>query len=232
MRRSGLMVLAAAVAGAAAAFPVAVMASHGFTDVPDNHTFHEDIQWLRDADVTRGCNPPANTRFCPDDFVTRGQMAAFMNRLAGNQVVDAAALEGHTVADLAPRATSNYIESAPDGEDFSLPAQIDAPAPGVLILSGEIEASNNQATDDYHCRFIVNGELVPGTQMYSRLGGLDASPYENCVTTGALIVGEGTHAIELQALGVAETTNFADVSMWALWVPFDGTGARPVPITD
>src|SRR5690606_30711059 len=57
-------------------------ASHQFRDVPDDHVFHEDIEWLRDTGLTRGCNPPLNDRFCPDDPVTRGQMAAFMRRFA------------------------------------------------------------------------------------------------------------------------------------------------------
>lgn len=70
--------------------PVAVSASDSFTDVADSDVFHNDIDWLAQADVTRGCNPPANDRFCPKDFVTREQMAAFMHRLAGNEVVDAA----------------------------------------------------------------------------------------------------------------------------------------------
>ncbi len=42
--------------------------------------FEEDIEWLKDAGITLGCNPPDNTLFCPDDNVTRGQMAAFLNR--------------------------------------------------------------------------------------------------------------------------------------------------------
>lgn len=62
--------------------PLTAMASHSFGDVPDSNTFHEDIAWLADAEVTKGCNPPANTEFCPDDFVTREQMSAFMRRLA------------------------------------------------------------------------------------------------------------------------------------------------------
>jgi hypothetical protein len=33
--------------------------------------------------VTLGCNPPANDKFCPDDKVTRGQMAAFLTRALG-----------------------------------------------------------------------------------------------------------------------------------------------------
>lgn len=42
--------------------------------------FDSDIAWLADQGITKGCNPPANTQFCPDDPVTRGQMAAFLNR--------------------------------------------------------------------------------------------------------------------------------------------------------
>jgi S-layer homology domain len=56
-----------------------VLASHQFSDVPTNHTFHNDIDWLFDNDITAGCSA---TRFCPEDDVTRGQMAAFLHRFA------------------------------------------------------------------------------------------------------------------------------------------------------
>src|SRR5690606_39397561 len=75
------MALAVLVVGMLGLSGVAV-ASHQFRDVPDDHVFHEDIEWLRDTGLTRGCNPPVNDRFCPDDPVTRGQMAAFMHRFA------------------------------------------------------------------------------------------------------------------------------------------------------
>jgi hypothetical protein len=45
-----------------------------------DHVFQADIIWLGNAGITRGCNPPDNYLFCPDDYVTRGQMAAFINR--------------------------------------------------------------------------------------------------------------------------------------------------------
>jgi len=70
--------------------PLTAVATHSFNDVPNDNTFHEDIAWLKDAAVTLGCNPPTNNLYCPDDDVTREQMAAFMRRLAENQVVDAA----------------------------------------------------------------------------------------------------------------------------------------------
>ena len=53
-----------------------------FTD-DDGTTFEADIDRLATAGVTRGCNPPTNDMFCPDDFVTRGQMAAFLHRALG-----------------------------------------------------------------------------------------------------------------------------------------------------
>jgi len=66
-------------------FPIGAAGSAGqfFEDVPDNHTFFADISWLSVAGITRGCNPPTNDRFCPDDSVTRGQMAAFISRAMG-----------------------------------------------------------------------------------------------------------------------------------------------------
>lgn len=51
----------------------------GFDDIVGN-TFELDIEWLLAEDITKGCNPPDNTMFCPDDQVTRGQMAAFIKR--------------------------------------------------------------------------------------------------------------------------------------------------------
>ena len=50
-----------------------------FTD-DDRSTFEDAIERLATAGITRGCNPPSNTRFCPDAPVTRGQMAAFLTR--------------------------------------------------------------------------------------------------------------------------------------------------------
>ncbi len=57
-----------------------------FADVPSDHPFGEEIAWLGGAGITRGCNPPVNDRFCPDNPVTRGQMAAFLHRAFDDMV--------------------------------------------------------------------------------------------------------------------------------------------------
>ena len=52
----------------------------GFTDVDEADLFYADILWLSQEEITKGCNPPANDLFCPDDPVSRAQMAAFLVR--------------------------------------------------------------------------------------------------------------------------------------------------------
>ena len=50
-----------------------------FTD-DEGNTFEADINRLAAAGITKGCNPPANDRFCPGRSVTRGEMAGFLDR--------------------------------------------------------------------------------------------------------------------------------------------------------
>ncbi len=74
--------------GQAAAFLVRAM---GYTDTgdgdlftdDDGSVFEADIDKLATAKVTLGCNPPSNDHYCPDDPMTRGQMAAFLVRALG-----------------------------------------------------------------------------------------------------------------------------------------------------
>ena len=81
-RPSRFRLLIAVVLTLVVAVPLSVFAIDRFTDVPDSNTFHGSITWLADNEVTVGCNPPTNNQFCPDDNVTREQMASFMRRLA------------------------------------------------------------------------------------------------------------------------------------------------------
>lgn len=53
-----------------------------FNDVPPSHPFFQFIQALAAAGITGGCSaaPPL---YCPDDPLTRGQMAVFISRALG-----------------------------------------------------------------------------------------------------------------------------------------------------
>ena len=48
-----------------------------FTDIAGS-VFKADILWLAAQGITKGCNPPDNDKFCPQETVTRGQMASFV----------------------------------------------------------------------------------------------------------------------------------------------------------
>ncbi len=50
-----------------------------FTDDGDS-VFHDDINAIGAVGITLGCNPPDNDQFCPNDPVTRAQMASFLVR--------------------------------------------------------------------------------------------------------------------------------------------------------
>jgi hypothetical protein len=53
-----------------------------FNDVPPSHPFFQFIQALAAGGITGGCSasPPL---YCPEDFITRGQMAVFLSRALG-----------------------------------------------------------------------------------------------------------------------------------------------------
>jgi hypothetical protein len=214
--------------GALVAVPIAVYASHQFTDVPNTNPFHADIDWLADAGVTKGCS---TTQYCPKDNVTREQMAAFMHRLSGNDPgvapsVNADQLAGYNVAQLAPRASFNNTNNAADGSDLSLSVQINVPARGTLLMSGGVNAWNTTNADQYACLLQVNDVEVFGTLMSVDLDPV-ANLNEDCTTSGAQVVDAGTHTIDLEVIGVSATTVLAGASVWVLWVPFDGNGNTP-----
>jgi hypothetical protein len=90
-----LMAVALLVAGAwsATAFGSATDGRGAFMD--DDGSVHEaDINGLGASGITKGCNPPANTFYCPDQSVTREQMASFLVR-----ALDLPAAEDMTFAD-------------------------------------------------------------------------------------------------------------------------------------
>jgi hypothetical protein len=164
------MFMLAGLVGGVVAAPIAVYASHSFTDVPGSNTFHADIAWLADAGVTKGCNPPANTQYCPDDNVSRGQMAAFMRRFA--QYIDAEdgtpaqadnadKIDGKNASDFlgvnATAADSDQVDgysanemmrvayfstdNAGDSNGIAVATSIIIPKDGWLILNGSIDGA-------------------------------------------------------------------------------------------
>ena len=69
-----------------------------FSDVPRSHTHHDDINALAAAGLTNGCR--GGDRYCPNDPVTRGEMASFLQRAAGLKT-----LSGSAYRDVHPSQT-------------------------------------------------------------------------------------------------------------------------------
>ncbi len=81
MRLTRSFVLAAVLTLLAAAAAYAVPVDPNGTFIDDNGGVHEgSIEAIYEAGITKGCNPPANDRFCPAEPVTRAQMASFLTR--------------------------------------------------------------------------------------------------------------------------------------------------------
>lgn len=84
---SRLLVVAAVAASSLILIPAANAdnaGTPGGTFVDDDRNIHEGfIEAIAATGITRGCNPPLNSRYCPGGTVTRGQMAAFLVRALG-----------------------------------------------------------------------------------------------------------------------------------------------------
>lgn len=110
--------------------PAVVLAGQSrFADVSDGNPFLNDIEWLADAGVTLGCNPPTNGMYCPTGYVTRQQMAAFLHRSAGyfdgdddGTVDNAEMVAGYAPSDL---SAAYAIRSSEYIEDFVAYGEID-----------------------------------------------------------------------------------------------------------
>ncbi len=218
------------------ALPVVVSASHQFVDVPTSHTFHAAIDRVYDARLTTGCTP---TRFCPNANVTRGQMAAFLNRGLGRGAVvsdgtgladDWASLDGTGVA-----AVDLLHGGAPGGTGF-------------VLVTATVSAYTTMATA-CPCElsvYLVNadtGEASAGSfQLITTVPApIDSEGfvyYEGTASNSYLFtVSSGVTNTYVLAAEVRPTipptggVAAADFNMTAVYVPFGATGGNTQPST-
>lgn len=222
--------------------PITAVASHSFSDVPDSHIFHDDIEWLKDSDVTRGCNPgEGNTRFCPEDPVTRGQMSAFMRRLAENRVVDAGTVDGLDSTSFVGRdepdaVTASMIADEPGiGNELrnllvitSLPqrvlsVQLSVPGGGYVVLqaSGYFEFSHQEGSGADQGVAWIDTSAAADTDFEELLA----------LTTGRIASddGSGTHFVPWSLLGIDEVANAGEVTYYLeAWAPASSGGQTEI----
>jgi S-layer homology domain len=145
--RRATVVLVAAVA--ALALPLGALANHQFNDVPASASYHDDVEALVGAGITSGCG---NGNYCPNQAVTRGQMAQFLNRLgsldgATPPSVDADAVDGLD-ADHLTRISANTIIDTTVVPEFPSEVQyggdltIEAPVEGFVLVTANVAIQN------------------------------------------------------------------------------------------
>jgi hypothetical protein len=201
--------------------PIAAYAANQFTDVPSSNVFHDAIDWMKDNGITLGCNPPANDKYCPNNPVTRGQMAAFMKRLADNEVVDAAALGGSGPQAFKSRGGAVAIDttfgqgatSIAHITGFTVPA-----GGGVLIASADVSFLANSGSQLGAIFLEFDG---PGacTSSPSAFGYFETSTgFDASSTSLTKAVNKGDHRIDLCAGGLSANTTDALGSLTVQWV--------------
>ena len=84
---------------------MAASSSSGQFADDNGSVFEQNIAWLARSGITKGCNPPANSNFCPDSVVTRGQMAAFLHRALAGLIDDSGSANAFTDVGNSPFAT-------------------------------------------------------------------------------------------------------------------------------
>jgi hypothetical protein len=209
--RRRLTTIAAAVA-VVIALPVAVIAAHSFDDVPDSNQFHDAIGWMQENGITIGCNPPANTQYCPEDSVSRQQMAAFMFRLAQTQ--GSAGVGVTDPADTVTVSGTTYVELA----------TLDAtPASEANVtLNGHVTLAKPAATAGSY-QVIVARDSCTGTVVGAGGWSSGIEAESSTVAVTATDTATGTTTYVLCAAETVDTSPDATASLRGLTATWDAT---------
>ncbi|MGA9597809.1 MAG: cadherin domain-containing protein [Acidimicrobiia bacterium] len=119
------------------AFEIPVAPS--FDDVPLGDTFFVNVEWLAFEGITKGCNPPANDKFCPNAPVTRGQMAAFLHRALADVLNAARPVSFKDIAASVFVADIEWLGSAGVTKGCNPPAN-DEFCPDEIVTRGQMAA--------------------------------------------------------------------------------------------
>jgi hypothetical protein len=168
-----------------------VWGSHVFSDVPSSAFYHDSVSAVFNAKVTAGCG---GTKYCPNNAVTRGQMAVFLDKLGAlslgaggqsNPVTDALSVQGTQVfkflqnvslTGAGATACSPAINVGPVNVDFgqySLTVKLYATPVGINPeqVNVQIRDANDPAPDDFQiCLAHVDGVTALPNGLYRTYG--------------------------------------------------------------
>jgi hypothetical protein len=208
-----------------------VLASHRFNDVPTGHQFHADIAAIADAGITSGC-PQGTDNYCPNGLVTRGQMAAFLNRLGALGPGKVPKVNADKVDGLDSRQLLLGTATIPSGvtvtgfivwdhavvandQDVQVSVQLPAPAP-VALQAGTVNFAPHAlaADDDATCTGTAAAPTAPAGKVCIYLSA--SSAFDGGQGFDASVPG-----FETRGFLISMVTNSgafgSDMYFWASW---------------
>ncbi len=165
---------AASIAIAAVASSAAATSCDGFTDVDSaNTTYCSAVTYLKDTGITLGCT---GTTYCPNDDVTRLQMALFLQRMANNAVFKQG---GNAFGATAVLGTNdNYAVTFLANGSRVMAYQPNANSPNL------IGGFSGNAADNSDFGQTIGGGGLAGTDCYNAVDQMYEKPCANTTTGG------------------------------------------------
>lgn len=199
-----------------ALLPTALAASDRFGDVPDGAFYHDDANAIAAAGITLGCG---GGNYCPNAFVTRGEMAAFLARTAG--------LGGNApVVNAATAITATNAITAATALAVANGAVTPAGLSATGSTTGQVLTSTGGgvAWHDLPAAGGVAPTIRTGTGNVAAGGGVSGTALANC-EMGEMVVGGG-HSIAPNVTSVSTLASYpSTATQWTVTLA-NGTGTQ------
>lgn len=228
---AGLLLLALIAA------PLGVLSAN-FQDLNPGSPHNSNINAIADAGISRGCGSTAF--YCPNNLVTREEMASFLARTAGlggnPPVTNAATLSGWPAHALARTAvagtgTTQYTVGTIYGPIVS--TTIVAPAPGYVVVSGAVHLVAGASSFAPVCATLVDTNLaLQSLELCAGIGTIGGSTVESGLSPVVRfpVSGAGARTYQLhvaKVAGLSTGSSFAqNGTLTVVYIPFGAGGVQ------
>ncbi len=234
------IVLAAAIIVALALAPLGVLGAN-FIDLNPNSLHNGNINAIADAGISRGCGDTAH--YCPNNLVTREEMASFLARtagLGGNPPVTNAALLGgwpaHALVRTNATGNGNNVVAVGNTYQTVTSAAMNVPAPGFVHVVGAVNVYAGQGNSSAYVSVRLR-DVASGLSSYSLnayVGTSTGHSYETSFSPTIVFpasAGSRTYVLEVGR----DSTAFGPTGAWhgtltLIYVPFGPGGFQAASV--
>jgi hypothetical protein len=174
--------------------------------------------------------------YLPSDLLKKAADADLLDGLdasafyrSGQMVQDSAKLSGYMPSWLVRTgyavSPSSTTRVGKNGRVLS--TTVTVPTSGILLIHASSDTYNPKARDLLACYVSLDGHEVPASRRWFVVNGVNSD--DDCSTDAVVPVTKlGDVTVSLDAVAVdSKKTAFGRTVIWALFEPFDGTGAAP-----